>query len=318
MAEVCSNVRKQFQFIWEHLGAFRKIIIAGCLLMTKGTDIFGFLPDSVKAHTSWLLPCWPWYWWLIGTLALIAAFSIEESYVRQNPDDPKSKNNGLPILVLIVIGVAWIISVGICRHRENTGSKPGPVVTIPPKERETSPPPQPTKRVPKTPIVNKPKVIIKAPVTQKNEGPCGINNIGGTVSGIKCTTNPPFDPLKPVNSYFWNGAIRITTPGSGRGEDGMFDTFEKFLDLEKGNKWNALLDSATNANTTTPTWFTSEFFIGEANFKLCKKDAALTATQKFLDDTNGNHDYRQGAERAQETIQILNNPNYGRDCLRQQ
>jgi hypothetical protein len=44
---------------------------------------------------------------------------------------------------------------------------------------------QPPKRAPRPPIV------IKAPVIQTNNGPCGINNIGGTVSGNTCISVPP-------------------------------------------------------------------------------------------------------------------------------
>ena len=76
---------QQLRFIWDHLGRLRKWILAGCLLMTRATDVLGWLPDRWKQHLEWLFPSWSWIWWLVILLSLVAAFVIEESYFREHP-----------------------------------------------------------------------------------------------------------------------------------------------------------------------------------------------------------------------------------------
>jgi len=49
--------------------------------------------------------------------------------------------------------------------------------------------PQVRPKAPESPTL--PNIKIEAPLTQKNDGPCGINNIGGIVSGNTCVTTPP-------------------------------------------------------------------------------------------------------------------------------
>jgi hypothetical protein len=155
----------QLKFIWEHLGAFRKIIIAGCVLMTQTNDILGWLPDSIKSKISWLFPCWPWYWWLIIALMLIAAFSIEESYVRQHPEDTNTKKNGFPAVVLACIGIAWLIALVICHSRAVPIAPPPIQNPPPPTQIPTAPPsPQPQQPIPQhTAKLPKPKVVAVPP-----------------------------------------------------------------------------------------------------------------------------------------------------------
>jgi hypothetical protein len=187
---------KQIQFIWGHLGAFRKIIIAGCILMTKASDILGFLPDHIKNSIAGLLPCWPWYWWLIAALVLIAAFSIEESYLRQYPKDKIEKNKGLPTVALAMIALAWIISVVICHYRERSSTPPPntpaqqSITTYDPQK--DNPNPKTTKKLTKTPAPTTPPIApVQPPIVQSvsgdgagavgtlTQGPGSIAQVGG-------------------------------------------------------------------------------------------------------------------------------------------
>jgi hypothetical protein len=113
----------QLKFIWNHLGRLRKWILAGCLFMTKATDILGWLPDRLKQHLEWLFPAWGWTGWLVIFLCLLAAFSIEESYFQQHPQQayPGKKNPRLSTYVLVAIALFWVINVAwlqVQRQRE--------------------------------------------------------------------------------------------------------------------------------------------------------------------------------------------------------
>src|ERR1700749_2045150 len=103
----------QLRFIWDHLGRLRKWILAGCLLMTKATDVLGWLPDRWKQHLEWLLPAWGWMGGLLISLLLLTAFSIEESYFRQHPQqaNPGKKGLRLPTYALAAIGLFWVVNV---------------------------------------------------------------------------------------------------------------------------------------------------------------------------------------------------------------
>jgi hypothetical protein len=167
--------------------------------------------------------------------------------------------------------------------------------------------------------VNLDSALVTAPQPQPqpaiNIAPGGFAISGGTVTN-PTVNNPPIDPLKPVVTYFWNGGSRSVTPGSIKGENGVYGTYANFVELEKNSNWNGLLEAATEAKKITPTWFTSDFYMGEAHLSLCQKDAAVNALGKFLAETKGNFDYREGKPKAEQNMQYLNSPEFSQDCLK--
>ena len=134
---------QQLRFIWDHLGRLRKWILAGCLLMTKATDVLGWLPDRWKQHLEWLFPSWSWIWWLVILLSLVAAFVIEESYFREHPQqaNPGKKDLRLPTYALAAIGLFWVSNV-VWERVQSHHAAPTVAEGIPPSS--TTAPAQPT------------------------------------------------------------------------------------------------------------------------------------------------------------------------------
>jgi hypothetical protein len=155
---------QQLLFIWNHLGRLRKWILAGCLLMTKATDVLGFLPDRWKQHTEWLFPSWGWIGWMVAFLLLLVAFTIEESYVRQSHiATPGHKNFKLPTYALVAIGLVWVTNVVWARVHSHQAA-PTAVQGAPPTSNSAPARPVPVQPVAKTDL---PKIqdtpVAKAP-----------------------------------------------------------------------------------------------------------------------------------------------------------
>ncbi len=141
---------QQLRFIWDHLGRLRKWILAGCLLMTKATDVLGWLPDRWKQHIEWLFPSWSRIWWLVIFLSLVATFVIEESYSRQHPQlaNPGKKSLRLPTYALAAIGLFWVINV-VWERRQSHPAAPTVAQGVPPSSDTAPAQPTPVQPVAK-------------------------------------------------------------------------------------------------------------------------------------------------------------------------
>ena len=126
-------------------------------------------------------------------------------------------------MVLLTVFFVWVIPPPLKNTKETTqkdvndvsGASPSGPSTLP---SNPAPPDSKTEAHPQSRpkhLLNSAPVIIKAPVTQEINGPCGINNIGGTVSGNTCVTTPP-DRILSAESLqkFFDGLSNSTSKGT--------------------------------------------------------------------------------------------------------
>jgi hypothetical protein len=207
MEEPTISIERPHRYLWRFLSLFGE----ECYKTWRQELLASVIASIATFGITWLNDTLAWSTLrtaLFATALTLAVFALW--HLLRTPwllTHPRAKRHNLfgligAVVMLCLIAGFTMTAVIVVRHwkirnpevTQQDKTPPAPQKTTPaPVAPEKLHPPQRLFQVnPKSSEPsNLPNLKFEAPVTQKNDGPCGINNIGGIVSGNTCVTTPP-------------------------------------------------------------------------------------------------------------------------------